>query len=104
MKSEYKKPLDDGRLLLLSPFRENQRRNTTETCTERNRFVAALADAIFIAHASPNSKTETFCKELLSWGKPVYTLESDSNINVINIGAKPLTIGNMSDLLSQLEI
>jgi len=104
IKSEYKKPLDKGRLLLLSPFRENQRRNSTETSTERNRFVAALADVIFIAHASPNSKTEAFCRELLSWGKPDYTLESDSNTNIINMGAKPVMIGNISDLLSRLEI
>lgn len=104
LRSEYKKPLEEGRLLLLSPFGENQRRNSTETSTERNGFVAALADVIFIAHASPNSKTEAFCKEVLSWGKPVYTLESDSNINIINVGAKPITIGSMSDLLSQLEI
>jgi predicted Rossmann fold nucleotide-binding protein DprA/Smf involved in DNA uptake len=92
MRAEYKKPIEEGRLLLLSPFKERQRRNTAETAMERNRFVAALADINFIAHASPNSKTEMFCRELLAWGKPLYTLESDANANLIKLGAKPMNI------------
>jgi len=70
------------------------------TAIERNRFVAALAEAVFIAHASPNSKTEHFCREVLSRGKPVYTLESHTNTNLIELGAKPIipdkTIGIIS--------
>lgn len=67
VREEYKKPLEEGRLLLLSPFAEKQRRITAETSVVRNRFVAALADAIFVAHAEPNSKTEQFCREILAW-------------------------------------
>lgn len=87
---EYKKPIEEGRLLLLSPFKESQRRNTVETAIERNRFVAALADAIFIAHASPKSKMEKFCHEVLKLNKPLYTFESEANKSLINIGVKPL--------------
>ena len=92
LRAEHKKPIEEGRLLLLSPFIERQRRNTAETALERNRFAAALADTIFVAHASPNSKTEMFCRELLAWGKPLYTLESDANANLIKLGAKPMNI------------
>ncbi|MEW6375790.1 MAG: DNA-processing protein DprA [Thermodesulfobacteriota bacterium] len=91
LRGEYKKPLEEGRLLLLSPFKENQRRNTVETAMERNRFVAALADAVFVAHASPNSKMEKFCREVLKLDKPLYTFESEANKFLINIGAKALT-------------
>jgi len=97
MRKEFKKPLEEGRLLFLSPFKESQRRNAVETAMERNRFVAALADAVFVAHASPNSKTELFCRELLSWGKPLFTLESDTNINLISLGAKPMNINNIAN-------
>jgi predicted Rossmann fold nucleotide-binding protein DprA/Smf involved in DNA uptake len=98
MRVEYKKAFEKGRLLLLSPFKETERRNTVETAMERNRFIAALADAVFVAHASPNSKTELFCRELLTWGKRLYTFESDSNTHLIRLGAKP--IKNLEHLLT----
>lgn len=91
IKKEHKKSLDEGRLLFLSPFKKNQRRNTVETAMERSHFVAALADAVFIAYTSPNSKMEKFCQAVLKWGKPIYTFESDANQSLIHIGAKPLT-------------
>jgi len=98
MRAEYKISLKEGRLLFLSPFKENQRRNTVETAMERNRFVAALADAVFIAHASPNSKMEKFCYEVLRSGKPLYTFESEPNKSLINIGAKPLSPNDLDIL------
>ena len=99
MRKEFKGPLEERRLLFLSPFKESQRRNTVETAMERNRFVAAVADAVFVAHASPNSKTKRFCHEVLSWGKPLYTLESDANINLIRLGMKPIGLNNIGDLV-----
>jgi predicted Rossmann fold nucleotide-binding protein DprA/Smf involved in DNA uptake len=98
IKKEFERPLEQGRLLVLSPFNETQRRNTVEAATERNRFVAALADTIFVAHASPNSKMEKFCHEVLKLGKPLYTFESDANKFLINIGAKPLSTKNLDFL------
>jgi predicted Rossmann fold nucleotide-binding protein DprA/Smf involved in DNA uptake len=98
MRAEYKKPIEEGRLLLLSPFKESQRRNTVETALERNRFAAALADTIVVAHASPNSKMESFCHEVLKLGKPLYTFESEANRSLINIGVKPLSSANLDFL------
>jgi predicted Rossmann fold nucleotide-binding protein DprA/Smf involved in DNA uptake len=98
LKAEYKKPIEDGRLLLLSPFKESKKRNSLETSTERNRFVAALADSIFVAYASANSKTEKFCREVLEWGKPLYTFESDSNKTIVNLGAKVFSINGIDSL------
>jgi len=98
MRKEFKGPLEERRLLFLSPFKENQRRYTVETAIERNRFVAALADVVFVAHASPNSKMEKFCYEVLKLGKPLYTFESEANRCLINIGAKPLGLGDLRTL------
>ena len=94
---EYKKPLKDGRLLFLSPFDENQRRISAKSSHYRNFFVAAMSVAVFVAHAGPSSKTEAFCRKILSWQKPVYTFESDYNKNLIKIGARTINIDNVSE-------
>ena len=90
----WKKPLDEGRLLLLSPFDKKQSRITAESALIRNRFVAALADAVFIAHAAPGGKMETLCRDILSRGKPLFTLQSEENAGLTALGAKPVRPDN----------
>ncbi len=55
-------------------------------------WLAALADELLVAHASPGGKTEQFCRELLEWGKPLYTLEDRANGNLFEMGARPLRL------------
>ena len=50
-----------------------------------------------MAHAGPGSKTEAFCKEILSWQKPIYTFDSHYNKNLIEMGAHPVNMDNVSD-------
>ena len=90
---ELKKPLDQGRLLFLSPFPDNRHRSDIQMSLYRNRFVAALADRVFTPYAGPSSKTEQFCSEILGWQKPVYTFSHVLNENLITRGARPLTPG-----------
>ena len=85
--AEWKKPISEGRLLIVSPFDEKLRRGTFQTALYRNKLVAALADRIFITYAAPNSKTEAFCRQVVEWGKKVYTFEE--NQNLLNSGAQP---------------
>lgn len=92
IKREWIQSLQKGRLLFLSPFHENQRRPTVKSSYYRNRFVAALTTVVFVAYASPSSKTETFCREILSWKKPIYTFDNDYNKNLIEMGAQPVKI------------
>jgi len=92
---EYKKHLKDGRLLFLSPFNENQRRISAKSSHYRNLFVAAMSAAIFVAHAGPASKTESFCNEIISWQKQIYTFDSDYNKNLIKMGARPVNMDNV---------
>ena len=87
---DWRGPLADGRLLLLSPFAEKSRRVTAGLAAARNKFVAASAQSVFIAHAEPGGKTEDFCHEVLTWGKPVLTFESAENANLIALGASPV--------------
>src|SRR5438093_8379485 len=101
--AEWQGPLDEGRLLLLSPFEEKQRRATVENALRRNQLVAALADEILVVHAAPKSKTEQFCRELEKWEKPVWTLESPANDNLIRLGARIIEPGKWPQSLRRFE-
>ena len=61
---EWRKPLDQGRLLILSPFPPTLRRPTAASATQRNELVASLANRVLIAHAAPGSKTEALARRL----------------------------------------
>ena len=91
IRSEYKKPLKEGRLLFLSQFPEEEKRISSEKALRRNYFVAALAAFIFIPYAAPKSSTEIFCQEILKWGKQVYTIDDEKNKNLVAEGLKPVS-------------
>jgi len=88
---EYKKPLDQGRLLLLSPFSDKLRRATVQTSLYRNRFVAALAECLFVPYAAPSGKTEQLCSDFLAREKKLYTLESETTLHLTAAGAQPMS-------------
>ena len=99
IQKDWKEPLEDGRLLILSFFEDRVRRPTASTAMERNERVAALVDTILIAHAEVGGKTETLCREALTRGKPVFALASDDNAHVVEIGARPVCAENPVDLI-----
>jgi predicted Rossmann fold nucleotide-binding protein DprA/Smf involved in DNA uptake len=90
IKAKHKTPVTEGRLLIISPFPAKEKRMTAETAIIRNRFVAALADGIFVAHAAEGGKIEAFCCELAARGRSIMTLESDANANLAALGAQIL--------------
>ena len=85
---DWRPALDDGRLLVLSPFPSTARRPTVELAGQRNDFVADIAQQVFIAHAAPGSKTEVFARKLAATGKPLLTLDSPANENIVEMGAE----------------
>lgn len=94
LSKEHKAAVERDRLIILSPF-QNQHRMTSVLAQERNQFVATLADAVFIAYASPESKTEALAQQIVKWNKPLLTFESSDNQNLIKLGAQ--TIDPMLD-------
>ena len=84
----WRPALDDGRLLVMSPFPATARRPTAELAAQRNDLVADLAAQIFIAHAAPGSKTEAFARKLAACGKALLTLDSPVNENLVEMGAE----------------
>jgi predicted Rossmann fold nucleotide-binding protein DprA/Smf involved in DNA uptake len=97
---EYKKLLADRRLLLLSPFNKKIRRSTVETSALRNQFVAEVAERIFVAYTSPDSKTELLCKNILKSGKEVFTLANENNKKLIDLRAIPVEANNIKSFLT----
>jgi hypothetical protein len=78
--------IGDNRLVLVSPFPAAVRRATRRTAYHRNLVAAALADAVLILHAHRDSSTFKLAREVLSWGKNVYTLDVPANQPLLDIG------------------
>ena len=97
---DWRAPLDEGRMLTLSPFPSAQRRPTAALAESRNEYVAELASRVFIAHAAPGGRTEAFARALADTGKPPMTLDSPANANLIGMGAEAIAPANVEGLLS----
>ncbi len=95
---EYRAPIQEGRLLLFSPFDAKHSRITAGTSAYRNRVIAALAANIFVAYAAPNGKTEQFCREIAAWGKPFFTFGDVANQNLVMLGARSLLTSEISKI------
>ena len=92
---DWQPGLEEGRLLILSRFPRHRRRPTADTAGQRNELVASLAARVFIAHAAPGSRTEAFAQKLAAAGKPLLTLDSPTNDNLVDMGShgvRPRTI------------
>lgn len=90
--TEFRRPLDEGRLLLLSPFDAKTKRATQETAIRRNQVVATLAERVFVAYAAPESKTEAFCREIASTGKTCLTFDDPKTDNLKLAGFVPFVL------------
>ena len=90
---EWKTPLEEDRLLVISPFKDKHNRITKELSLQRNEFVATLASEIIIAHAAPAGSTMTLAQQLLYQGRRVWTLADESNEPLIALGARPIEEG-----------
>jgi len=88
IKSEYKRPIEEGHLLLLSPFDKKHHRISSDLADKRNAFVAAIADEILVPYAAPGSKTEALCREWINRGKTVRTFDSSYNKYLLKLGIK----------------
>ena len=60
---DWKKPLADGRLLILSIFPNTESRITADLAARRNELVAALADQVFVAYATPGGRLEASLRQ-----------------------------------------
>ncbi len=73
--AELRKPLEDGRLLIISPFLDKPTRVTRAAAVKRNELVVAMADSIFIPHKEPGSQTAHIADLAKSWNIPFVPVE-----------------------------
>lgn len=88
----WRKPLEEGRLLLLSPFGATKRRVTAKTASLRNALITGLGSMLLVIHAASGGKTEQLCREAVSFGKPTFALEGEENSGVISLGARLIKV------------
>ena len=86
-----KTAVEEGRLALLSPFPERYQEASGRTAQIRNLMVAALADRVLVFHAARGGKTEELVKEVVGWGKTVYTIASEYNTHLAQLGVKMIS-------------
>lgn len=60
---ELKASLDQGRLLIVTPFEDSVKRVTSETAQTRNRLMIDLADEVVVAYASENGNLQRLIDE-----------------------------------------
>lgn len=71
---EWRKPLANDRLLILSFFPQTETRITADLAARRNELVAALADEVYVAHATPGGRLEsTLRQKPLPLATPIYS-------------------------------
>jgi hypothetical protein len=68
---EWKRPLESGRLLLLSPFNARHRRVTADLAKRRNEVVAAIADKVCFIHVSAGGELEALREQVRQRAKPI---------------------------------
>lgn len=69
---EFEKPLEKGRLLIITPFDKTTKRVTKQTAQTRNKLMIDLADNITVGYASPSGQLE---KLLADIEKPIMTIQ-----------------------------
>lgn len=68
LEPEFVKPLEQGRLLIITPFDKSVKRVSSQNAQTRNQLMTTLADQITIGYARPGGQLE---KLLHAIGKPI---------------------------------
>ena len=87
---EWEKSLAENRLLIVSLFDKSHKRVTAKLANQRNNFVAALSDEIFVIHAKSGARTFSLAVEAIKAGKKTYTINDTENKDLIRAGAVPV--------------
>jgi len=62
-----RKALEDGRLTIISPFSDKEKRVSADLARQRNRFVAALANEVVFAYIAPGGSLSRLAEEIAAW-------------------------------------
>lgn len=102
LSSEWRGPIREGRLLLVSPFGAKQVRITAVLAMRRNEFVAALARAVLVVYADPGGLIDALTRKVLAWRKPLLAVESPHSANLVRAGAEAVNVHEIASCWSKL--
>ena len=91
----WKGAIDNGRLLVLSPFKKKHKRVTASLSEQRNRIVALLSGDAFLPYAAPGSRSENICKDIIRAGKQIFTFGGKTNPSLLAMGAKTIRVEDL---------
>jgi len=95
---DWRCAVEANRLLVVSFCSPAIRRPTAESAASRNQCVAALAEHVLIAHASPGGKVDHLSRSLLANGCSVLTFSCSANSHLIARGARPVDASGIVSL------
>lgn len=72
LEPEFSAPLEQGRLLIISPFDKAVKRVSKQTANTRNKLMLELADRITIAYASKGGQLEKLLASIENAGRVEY--------------------------------
>ncbi len=98
---ELARALADRRLSVLSPFGADVVRATSAEGVRRNEIVSAIADAVFVPHATPGGRAEQCASNAIARGQRVMTFADPANEPLVKTGALPVTIARLVTLCVQ---
>lgn len=96
--AELARALAGGRLSVLSPFSVDVVRATSTEAVRRNEIVSAIADAVFVPHATPGGRAELCATNAIARGQRVLTFADPANEPLVQTGALPVTIARLVHL------
>ena len=91
----WKEAIDNGRLLVLSPFKKKHKRVTASLSEQRNRMVAMLAKEAFFPYAAAGSRSKNLSQDIIRAGKQIFTFGDTANESLIAMGAKPIKVAEL---------
>jgi hypothetical protein len=86
--SAWRRPIEKGRLLILSVFPSEAKRMTTELSERRNRLVAAVPTALLVGWLSLGGSVEKLAYEYLDQGKRAFSLSIPEWSSLHGIGLR----------------
>lgn len=76
LEPELQKPMEQGRLLIVTPFIREIKRVTEQTAEKRNKMMIEIADSITVGYASPGGQLEAVLRGKID--KPVTVINIPS--------------------------
>jgi predicted Rossmann fold nucleotide-binding protein DprA/Smf involved in DNA uptake len=98
--AEWRRGLDTGRLLIVSPFGPQVRRPTRQLAEERNRFVTALVGALWVPYASAGGQTAQSVAAAVAAKKCVFVDAPEGPAGDLTAGLYRYDLGAIREVLS----